>query len=427
MHITDSSGDIPANTTIVSMTTTSIVISNAATGSHNLDTLTVTGGTTTSPQWAAGDTNTNNLPSVPVGGAMMGGRAYFACGVNGIPFTDALNPTQRTNASQALTTNDGLATTALGPLGASQTSGGSPIVSALIVFEGVAKMQMITGDSASSTLQMNTLPLATGTLSPLSIFNYKEGLGFVSPEGVRTVDLLGNVSPPLGDHGSGITVPFINAVNPSRTNAAANADTIRLSVNNGSAAGGTAFQEWDYDVTRKAWHGPHTFPFDQIDVWSNTFVIVPHGVTAAIFQSDIVPNSSSTYTENSTALSWEYETCLLPDSDDMEMTSIVRATLMATLGATNVFVVAMDESGNALDTVIMSGSDTPTTWDNFSWDKAVWDGAPATFKERLIPWHTVILWKQGAIQVNAASVSDQRIGGVSLRYQRLGYDIPSAA
>ncbi len=419
--------DIPANTVIVSLTAAAIVISNAATGGHGSITFTVAGGTATAPLWGAGDTNANNLPSVPVGGYQMNGRAYFACGVNGIPFTDALNPTQRTNASQALTTNDGLAVTAIGGLGAAQTAGGSPIVTALVVFEGVAKMQLITGDSATTNLQMNTLPVATGTLAPLSLIVFKLGLGFVSPEGLRYVDGFGVVSDPIGDHGTGVTQPFINAAHPSRISACANADTIRISVENTAGPGGATFQEWDFDLGRKVWHGPHSFPFDQCELWKNSFVIAATGITAKLFKSDIVPNTSSTYTENGTVLSWTWQSCLLPDSAQMGMTAIVRTTTMDAIGATAMTVVATDEANSPLSTVVITGMDVPTLWDVAVWDVGSWDGTSAVFREHLVPWHTTVLWKQGTVQKTSVSVIDQHIGGIQLRYQQLGYDIQVAA
>src|SRR3990167_10184774 len=91
-------------------------------------------------------------------------RSYFACVIDGIPWSDSLLPCRISNslAVQALTTNDGLAATAIGSLQLSSLLGG--IVQSLIVFEGISKMQQITGDQSTpvtAPLKMNALPFPT--------------------------------------------------------------------------------------------------------------------------------------------------------------------------------------------------------------------------------------------------------------------------
>lgn len=225
----------------VTFTGATITMSRNATSTNSQETITATGGNPSLPLWGAGDTNINNLPSVPVGGAQFNGRAYFALGTNGIVFSDSLLPCQVSNnpAVQALTTNDGLAVTAIGPLMEySSTTGG--IVQALIAFQDAKKMQQITGDPTTSNLAINALPVATGTSAPLSITPTEYGLAFLSPQGLRIINFQGAVSAPIGDHGSGVTVPFIYSATPSRMVAAANSDTLRMSVNNGNLEIGRA-------------------------------------------------------------------------------------------------------------------------------------------------------------------------------------------
>lgn len=422
--------DIPANTTIVSIAANglSIVLSQATTGAPAVGVaLTVTGGTKALPQWAAGDLNVSGLPSVPVSVAQFNGRAYYACGLDGIVFSDSGRPTNRTNASQALTPNNGLPVTALGQLMLSATQTGG-IVQSIIAFQASSAMQQIQGDPATTNLSMNLLPVATGTLAPLSITPTTFGLGFISPEGLRFILANGAVTDPVGDRGAGVSAPFIFSVIPSRICGAANADTIRFSVNNGVVPTAPRQEYW-FDITRKIWSGPHSFPASLVQAWRSTFVIVADAINAKLWQSDPVASAASTYTENGVALTWIYRTTLLPDDDTMMMLAILEASIMLAPGGSNVTVSATDDGGVALDLVTISGSAVPASrWDEAFWDQARWDetGAFGAYRQRALNWNVTLVAKQLSIQFNAASDQAQRIGQMSLRYQRLGYQLGAA-
>lgn len=439
--ITDSAGDLPPGTTIVSVASDgmSAVISNAATASNSGVTFAVTGGTPTAPQWSAGDTNINNLPSVPLGVAQMSGRAYFVCGVNGIPFSDSGLPCNRTNASQALTTNDGLSCTAIGPLPLSNLLGG--IVQALIVFEGVAKMQQITGDSATSNLTMNSLPVATGTFAPLSLCPTELGLGFISPEGMRFVTFQGTVTQPYGDHGQGTTIPFIYTQYPTRTTMAANADTIRISVFTGNLVPGSTYLEYWYDITRKAFYGPQSFAASQIELWRNTFAVAPTQSAGSIWQSDVYPSPLSTYAENGAQLQYTWATTLLPDNAQMSMNSIVQMSLMCAFGSSGSAVNFISDQSILLDSLRFGSGGMPSQWDaavwdespwdgNFEsfgaqWDSAIWDqsvwGNGSPFIQQRLAWHVPLVFKQAAMQISGNSDAFVRLGNLYMDYQTLGY------
>jgi hypothetical protein len=306
---------------------TIIIMSANATASANGVALSIVGGSVSAPLWGAGDTQLNPLPSVPVDVGQMNGRAWFACGINGIPFSDPGFPCQISNntAVQALTTNDGLAVTAIGELQLTSALGG--IVQSLIAFEGTVKMQQITGDPVFNNLSMNSLPVTTGTLAPNTICSTEMGLAFVSPEGLRVIGFTGAVSPPIGDHGQGITAPFIYAVNPSRMCAAANSDTIRITVTDGWKPGAPNEEYW-FDFGRRIWHGPHTSTCSLIEAWGPRFVMALIGVDAKLFVANAVPTSTDGYVENGVTLSWQFEPVyMLPDTGDMTMNSLVEMTL----------------------------------------------------------------------------------------------------
>lgn len=417
-----------AGTTILSIAADglSLVLSKATTASGTTIALSVAGGTTAAPLWGAGNTNGNALLFVPVSVVEFNGRAYYAVG-NGVEFSDSGNATQVTNATQVLLFDNGVPVTALGPLPLSSPLTGG-IVQAVIAFQGVTAVQIITGDPTTSNLSVNLAKVGTGTLSPLSLTPFNEGLAFISPEGLRIVNFLAQVSNPVGDHGSGVTVPFIYAISPSRTVMVANADTLRVSVQNGNAIGQPQQEYW-LDLTRKTWNGPHSFPASLIQPWGATFLMTPLGVTASLWQSDATPSVSSVYTENGTALSWIFTPVLLPDHGDMVMHDLCETTFAANYPPqTQVTVIALDEGGDVLDTVFMAGSGaTATVWGSFVWGQAPWLGGAGFFQQRRVAWHVPIVWKQGTIQVNGGSLNGLILGNFYLKFQQLGYLLESTA
>ena len=415
-----SGAGIPAGTTIVSLTTTTAVLSLNATASAAGVAFSVTSGTLASPQWAAGDLSVNPLPSVPVSVVQLTGRAYFACGVNGVVFSDILNPTNRTNANQALVTGDGLAVTALGPLMLSAPLVGG-IVQSVIAVEDIDKMQQISGDQATQNLAMNALPVATGTNAPLSITPCSKGLAFISEVGLRIVDFNGQVSDPIGDAGSGVTEPFIYNTTPSRICAAANSDALRISVRRGDLANNPDQEFW-FDLTRKTWSGPHTFPASIIEPWRDTFILSAVGINAKLWRSDSHPSNISTYIENAVQMKWVYQPVLLPDDQDMHMIMIVQSTVTMALVGTQVTAAMIDDLGITRATTVFPMDVTGGTfWDVAHWDQDDWDGFPVTYRQRAMHWTEPLVAKQMTFHLTADSIGGFRIGNLSLKYQRLGY------
>ena len=381
-------------------------MSAAATGTAELETISITGGTKAAPLWGAGDCNINPLPSVPVGVALsQGGRGLFACGDDGIPFSDPLLPCQRSNANQALLTGDGLAVTAVAPLLLSAPITGG-IVQAVIAFEGVNCMRQITGDPATGNLAMNLLPVATGTDAPLSIVPCEKGLAFISPDGLRFIDFAGNVSTPIGDFGRGIVVPFHNAVVPSRICGAAASSVLRFTVQNG-AVEGQPYQEWWYDLSLRAWSGPHTFPAALIQRWRDRNVLVGVGIAGTLWSSTVTPGgASATYVENEVVLTSIAETVLVPDNAQVMMNKMVEANI-ACAGVRQINVQVFDEYGNVLDYVgVPIGS-----------------GNSGVFRQRAINWSRPILFKQMRQMVVAQADQTLRIGNFYWRFQPLPYNI----
>jgi hypothetical protein len=224
----------------------------------------------TSPVWSSGNTSVNLLPKVPVACRQFGGRMYYAID-NATVASDQQFPLVWTNATHVITYGDRTPITALGGLPLYNQLGG--IIESLIAFKGSTIMYQVTGDFASTSnpLALNTLNVATGTLAPNTICTTPFGMAFVAPDGLRLVTLQGGVSDPIGNNGQGVTIPFKNAIAPSRMCAAFNQNVIRITVQNGANAV-QQFQEYWYDFNLKIWTGPHSFPVALIKPWKNTFI-----------------------------------------------------------------------------------------------------------------------------------------------------------
>jgi hypothetical protein len=376
------------------------------------------------PVWNAGTlTGLVTLSAIPSYVAQFNNRAYFIVNNPAQPaviFTDALNATNCTNANQVLTFGDTIPLTALGQLKFFNQLGG--IVQSLIVFKGVTNMYQITGDAALQTLAINAMNVATGTLSPLGMAPTKSGLSFLSPDGMRIVDFQGNISDPIGVNGEGVSVPFIFSSVPSRAVMAANGSVIRISVQNGNAFGNPN-QEWWYDIARKCWHGPHTFPASLIQPYTNTFIMCPIGVPGSLWQSDPVQGPTSLFVENGTQLNWGYSTAFLPNTKQMNGCAMTEALLECALSssAPAINVSAVDPNAFTFDTVTVSITGAATIWGAFIWGQAVWGAPQGALLPRQLQWHLPIVFAKLAIQASGQSNSAVRLGALHLRYQMLRY------
>lgn len=378
------------------------------------------------PTWSAGNTATNPLPAIPVSVAAFNSRAYFAVD-NDLVYTDALDPLTVTNASQVLTLGDSTEITALGSAQLNTQYGG--IIAALIAFKGASVMYQVTGDQVTNDLAQNSIDVATGTLAPNSIASTPQGLAFMSPQGLRVIDASGNVSNPIGDQGTGVTIPFRYAAVPTRMAAAYNNDVYRITVQNGKALG-TPWQEWWYDFARGLWTGPHTFTASLIHAYSHvsgdthaSFIVAPRDVQASLWDSHSTPALDSTYVENGEQLTWEWTTTSLPDTFQMAESANIELTINMSLipGVVDVAVSAIDEDGTILSTAAITPTGSATVWGAFTWGAALWRGALNNFKPRQAKWDTPLTFRWLTISATGESVADYAIGNMFYRFEILGY------
>lgn len=381
----------------------------------------------------------------PIAVAAFGDRAYYmipgqtssasAPILPAVQFSDILDPSTSSNVGAVfpvITFDDNVQLTAFGKQGLNNQLGG--IVQALFVFKGVTNIYQITGDPLGGTagapvglapLQRNALNVVTGTNAPLSVCSTPKGITFMSPEGFRLIDTAGNVSDPIGVAGTGVTVPFTYAVEPTRVCAAAGGNTLRISTQNGFAPGSPQ-EEWFYNFARGIWTGPHTFASSLIQPYNNTFIKTPVGVIATLWQSDAAQALNSTYVENGTQLTWRYQTSMLPNTDQMCQNAMVETTftcaLTAAAGPVSCFV--QDQDGVVLDQVTIPQQGEATLWGQFQWGQASWLGAASALQPRQMFWTVPIVFQRMAFVAVGQCGQSVRVGRTYFRYEMLGYLLP---
>lgn len=417
---------IPANTTVVSVTSTTVTISQAATASASGVALTFAGGTPAGPRWASGNLNGTPLPSVPVAVTQFNGRAYFAAGY-ALQMSDAGNALQCTNAAnvQVITFQNGVAVTALSSLPFTNLQGG--VVQSLIAFQGGDSIQQVTGDPTTNNLAVNLIQHGTGTLSPLSLDITPQGLAFIAPDGLRMVTLLGTVTEVVGGNGEGVALPFINTTAPSRTAAAYNTDVYRVAVN----VGGITQQEYWYHFKLKSWSGPHTLSTNLIVAAPGTvgFLVASNLNAAQLYNSEAITLNNATYTENGQPIACSWMTSLSPDSEAVAENEIVIATIaLGSLVSTNFTITVLNEAGTKLDEVVMVPpvANAPL-WGTAIWGAFIWASPGSYYAQHQIYWNQPIIFKQCQIRVDFTAGQADVVGNVYMNYRRLGYPIQGAS
>lgn len=335
------------------------------------------------------------------------GRSWF--GINppggGIPsviFSDvfALNAT---NANQVLSFGDDVPLIAAAPLPLANLLGG--IVQSLIIFKSLSGIIQITGDQTTDNLDVNEVPGGSGTLSARSVCNHPQGLLYLDKDGFRIVTLDGNCSDPIGFAGQGVTVPFLNPVNRSRVAAACNGTILRASVQN-SIVPGQPWQEYWYDLVRKVWSGPHTFPSIMVDIYEGDFILAPQSAQPSLYRSATAPVASSSYVEAGQALSWIYQTSVLMDNQQMAQSEITetQVKINAVPGLTSIGAAAIDQSGNVLGTALQTLF-----------------GQGVGITARQVDFPLPVVYNRLALQFVGASLPGFQIGDAYVRARILGY------
>lgn len=373
---------------------------------------------TENPTWNAGNTSTTPLPFVPTFVANYQGSAVFAV-------REAAYVTRplllEVLATDVFTFDDNIHITALKPLGLNTELGG--IVRALIVFKG-ANAYQIKGSpfDVPSTLSIDGMNFAVGTDSSLSLVDTPLGIGLIAPDGLRFVDLNANFTPPVGTCGDGVNVPFLNALVPSRIVAACNASVLRVSVQNGGIAG-TPTQEYWLHLNRepKIWSGPHTFPPSMIEPYGTKFITAPQEVEGALYISETVPSTTTTYEEMGNQLEWTLSTVMYSDYGSQGVYNFNEMTINMALdpsmiswsvGIINPNLVQYDNVNNIVP-------NTAPFWDSAIWDEDLWDGVAQGLVPRRVEFTKDVTTSRAQIVVQGGSAAGVIIG--EIKYMQGNY------
>ena len=379
-----------------------------------------------SPTWTSANTATHTLPSVPTSVSNFNNRAYYACG-NVMYYSDSLVPATMTNAGQALTLGDTTPIIASSGLPVSTTSAG--VVQALIVFKSFQIWQ-ITGDAAiSGSLSMNYLSLNVGCSSARTIVQTPVGTIFIAIDGPYVVSPLGAVLPLTKDAiklVQDLQMPFQAIVNPTRACASYSGSIYRVCVDS-VQSGVTGTYDYWFDVTVRRWSGPHTWPVDAVAQVGNYFVVSHRSTGAALYKSQYLPDTTSVYNDNGTALTVVLESALFPKTPNINMKQVVESTaeLNSQASSLQYSISALDDqhsiigncSINAVATFSRWGG-TGLTWGKpgLSWQSSVTQ--PSTYT---LPWSSPLVFKKMALLIAASSSYSLAIGAFFAKYRDTGY------
>jgi hypothetical protein len=375
------------------------------------------------PTWTSANTATNPLTAVPTSVANYNNRAYFAVG-NFLEFSDVLVPTTRTNASQAITVGDTTPIIAQSGLPIQTTSAG--VVGALIVFKA-SQIWQVTGDPTTSNLALNYITLTTGTIAPRSVVQVTFGICFVGVDAPYVLNFLGVLSPlshqPGNDGVADVQLPFQNATTPSRIAAAFSGNIYRVCVAT-TLFGVPQTNDYWYDIRRKRWTGPHTFPYDCAAQYANQFVVSGIASGAALFISQGIPTTNSSYNDNGTQLVSHMRSSSFPKTNHMAEVQVVESTLeLSSSGASVQYQLTAYDQRNV--TVGNTQITTPATgfiWGSFVWgDGSVWSTTQQIPVVYTIPWKAPLVFQKMSLDVQATSSNSLSIGTFFARYQDTGY------
>ena len=376
------------------------------------------------PTWTASNTATNPLTGVPTSVANYNNRAYFSV-ANTLQFSDVLAPTTRTNASQALTIGDTTPVVAQSGLPVQTTSGG--VVGALVVFKG-SQIWQVTGDPATNNLALNYITLTTGTPAPRSVVQGPFGIFFIGVDGPYILNFLGVLSPlshtPGNDGVADVQVPFQNATTPSRIAASFSGNIFRVCLAT-VIQGVQQTNDYWYDIRRKRWTGPHSFPYDCASQFGNNFILSGSGSGANLFVSQSIPSSGSVYSDNGTALLSHLRSSSFPKTGHMQQIQVVESTqeLSSSGASVNYSITSLDDQNNTLNSTFVVTPPAGITWGGGStWGGGGrWSSANSIAHVYNIPWTVPLVFQKMALDITATSSNSLSIGTFFARYQDTGY------
>ncbi len=369
------------------------------------------------PAWNAGNvTGAGTFTAPPVCCSAFNNRCFYGFADGHVAMSDILAATTVTNAGQVL--NPDGTDTVIGFAPQPMTTGTQGILSAILIFKAGSIWQ-VTGDYASSTapLAMNCLTASIGTLSNRSITATPDGTFFLANDGIRTVTLTGIVSEPQPD----VIFPFYNVNPASRASADYSADVYRISVTSVNNQGTLGKFDYWYSLRFNRWTGPHTFAYDEVVAFGNTFVLASNSQPGKLFTSNPFPSSSDTFTELGVPMTVQLTTTAISPDPPMAEKAAIEMEMSFIPSPQTYNVQVLDASGNILNTTTLKSAVTPASWGTGTWGIGVWGAAPYNLETSPLYFDEPLVFKQCVISVTGASALYLRFGVFRFRYEGLGY------
>lgn len=374
------------------------------------------------PAWSSSNLATNALPGVPTAVANYNNRAHYAVG-NVDYFSDVLVPTTRTNASQSVTVGDTTPITVFSGLPVQTTSAG--VIGALVIFKG-SQIWQVTGDPTTSNLALNYITLTTGCIAPRSVVQGPFGIFFAGPDAPYILNFLGTLVPlssrPGTDFPADLQVPFQNTTQASRISASFAGNIYRVCVPT-LIQGQAQTNDYWYDIRRKRWSGPHSFPYDCAAQFGSAFVISSASQGAALFVSTTIPNSNSSFQDVGNPLTSHMRSASFPKTAHMAEVQVVESTIeLSSAGLAATYnITAYDDQNNTLGSTFVQTPPVGVLWGSFNWGAANWSSSFSIPHVFTIPWTSALVFQKMALDVMVSSADGVEIGTFFARYQDTGY------
>jgi hypothetical protein len=374
------------------------------------------------PVWSSNNLATNALTGVPTSVANFNNRAYFATG-NVLNFSDPLSPLTRSNADQAVTIGDTTPITVQSGLPIQTTSGG--VIGALVVFKQ-SQIWQVTGDLSTSNLALNYISLTTGCVAPRSVVQGPFGIFFAGVDAPYILNFLGTLVPlssrPGTDFPADLQVPFQNTTQSTRISASFSGNIYRVCVPT-LIQGNAQTNDYWYDIRRKRWSGPHSFPYDCAGQYGSAFLLSSAAQGAALFVSTTIPNSNSGYSDAGTAITSHLRSANFPKTGRMAEVQVVESTMeFSSTGPASTFnLTALDDQGNTLASTFVQTTQTGALWGSFIWGQANWSTNTSIPHVYTVPWPQTLVFQKMSIDVLIRPVDTTSIGTFFARYQDTGY------
>jgi hypothetical protein len=147
-----------------------------------------------------------------------------------------------------------------------------------------------------------------------------------------------------------------------------------------------------------------------------------------LWQAVTIPNSTSGFVENGSQLQFEFETPLLPTTDDMSMHSVVEQTINLQISSTdNYSFFVYDELNNLLASTVINIGASSTIWGSFTWGAAPWAGTVEAYTTYSLDYAIPIVFKRAYFAGKGNSSSAFRLGSFDTRIEKLGYKLNYSA